>query len=183
MKIVRTFVPGLETFKYSVNKPDELTRLFRLWQNPIELEEFFEANKAYLAMTFWKNISVENAILKTIKEAKDLENILKGLSIKGRVKIVNSLNDLFENLDDRQFKIIPLTKSKSKKHWLRLYAIRIDDNKFVITGGAIKLTHKMEEHELTKKELKKLFKCASFLQENNVYNYESFEDLYNETNN
>ena len=40
--------------------------------------------------------------------------------------------------------------------WLRVYALRVDTNLFVITGGAIKLTETMNDRDHLKLELKKL---------------------------
>ncbi|MBK8833138.1 MAG: hypothetical protein IPN60_20280 [Saprospiraceae bacterium] len=56
-----------------------------------------------------------------------------------------------------------MSKQKARKNYLRLYAIRIDEDCFVITGGAIKLTHLMEDSPHTSKELTKLEKARSFL--------------------
>lgn len=60
--------------------------------------------------------------------------------------------------------------------WLRLYAIKLDDGKFVITGGAIKLTHRMEERAHTIAELLRLDQVRNFLIAEGVYDADSFED-------
>ncbi|MEA3496047.1 MAG: hypothetical protein U9R42_08430 [Bacteroidota bacterium] len=46
---------------------------------------------------------------------------------------------------------------------MRIYAIRIEENVFIITGGAIKLTKTMNEREHLKNELKKLENVKQFL--------------------
>jgi len=56
-------------------------------------------------------------------------------------------------------------KSKAKANWLRIYALRIDRNTYIITGGAIKLTQKMQERDHTDIELKKIEKCRNYLLE------------------
>ena len=79
-----------------------------------------------------------------------------------------------------------LQKSKSpddkKRPLIRLYAIRIHKNLFIVTGGAIKLTYQMGEHEDTDKELEKLEKVRDFLKSNGlttadelIYYYENNE--------
>ena len=40
--------------------------------------------------------------------------------------------------------------------WLRIYAIRIDANYFLITGGAIKLTRTMNDRDHLLEELQKI---------------------------
>ena len=47
--------------------------------------------------------------------------------------------------------------------WLRIYAIRIEPNVYIVTGGAIKLTA-----------------CRDFLKRNEVFDQDSFVDLFEE---
>ncbi|MEA5402879.1 hypothetical protein VB776_08135 [Arcicella sp. DC2W] len=66
-----------------------------------------------------------------------------------------------------------------KKSWLRIYAIQIQDV-FIVTGGAIKLTQTMQEHEHTQQELNNLMKVANglkrnLLKENIDFDFISFE--------
>ncbi|NLA24310.1 MAG: hypothetical protein GX879_05015, partial [Bacteroidales bacterium] len=63
---------------------------------------------------------------------------------------------------------------------LRYYAIKIDDNCFLITGGAIKMSQKMQEHPDTNNELKKLNKAKEYFKEIGVFDAESFYELLNE---
>ena len=58
---------------------------------------------------------------------------------------------------------------KIKDGWLRLYAIRIDHNTFVITGGGIKLVRTMQEDKLLEEELQKLKDTQQYLIENNLF--------------
>lgn len=65
-----------------------------------------------------------------------------------------------------------LTKAKIESRrfprFIRLYAIRIGPNTFVISGGAIKLTQLMNQHKDTNKELEKLELVKSFLIEKEI---------------
>lgn len=122
------------------------------WTDPLYLEEFFETNKADLLSGFYGKITIEDAIEETIEEADELFNTLKGLE-------TDDLDDLFKPLNDTEYKLIDFQKRKAKganyKSWLRIYAVSFY-NMYVITGGAIKLTHKMEERKHTQNELDKL---------------------------
>ena len=60
--------------------------------------------------------------------------------------------------------------------WLRIYAIKLSQGVYVITGGAIKLTLKMEERSHTKEELVKLEKVRRFLLNEDIINDDSFID-------
>ena len=57
-----------------------------------------------------------------------------------------------------------------------MYAIKIEDNKFLIAGGAIKLTLEMKDHKTTAAELKKLEKTKTFLIEQGVMDGDSFDE-------
>lgn len=63
--------------------------------------------------------------------------------------------------------------------WLRIYAIKLSEGIYVITGGAIKLTLKMEEREHTKQELVKMEKVRSFLLNENIIDNDSFVEYMN----
>lgn len=84
---------------------------------------------------------------------------------------------MFSNLDDYETRTIELAKQKSKRRWLRIYALRIDTNAYIIIGGAIKLTHKMEARLHTAKELDKLESCRTYLIDQGVFDIDSFNEL------
>jgi hypothetical protein len=72
---------------------------------------------------------------------------------------------LFNSKIEREYE-----KDKAKvggrKTWLRLYAIRIDINLFVVCGGAIKLRKTMNDY--LKIELEKLDITQKYLRENDA---------------
>jgi hypothetical protein len=53
---------------------------------------------------------------------------------------------------------------------LRLYAIRISENAYVITGGVIKLVRKMEDHPDTRREFRKIKMVKAYLESVDLYN-------------
>jgi hypothetical protein len=161
MKIVHIFGQHLFAFKYK-NQANEFERLFDYWADVEELEAFFENNKDDLRSPFWAIITVEEAIFCTINDAQKLEDKLRELSVQVD-PTQNGLETIFQSLDDRQIQIVHLNKSKAKRRWLRIYALRIESNVYVITGGAIKLTHEMKDRGHTRDELQKIEKCRNFL--------------------
>jgi hypothetical protein len=168
MKIINTFVPQLTAFKF--HSEDELARNLDLWTDTKYLYDFFEKNKSDLS--FFKVKTVKEAVLKTREQAYLLQEKL--------LQCINKdieLDELFQNLDDNEYHETTLSKQKSKHYWLRLYAIKIESNHYVITGGAIKMTHKMNQNQLTKKEASILEKCRNYLLENDIYDSDSFYEL------
>lgn len=169
MKIINTFVPRLTAFKF--HSKDELERYLELWTDVKYLYSFFESNQGNLA--YYKVKTVKEAVEKTLKQAHIIqENLYEYI-----IDETKNLDELFQNLDDHQYHETVLSKQKSKQFWLRLYAIKLESNHYVITGGAIKLVHKMDQSELTKKEKQKIEKCRDYLHDNGVYDAASFYEL------
>lgn len=169
MKIINTFVPRLTAFKFQ--SKDELERNLDLWTNEKYLYAYFEKNKSDLA--YFKVKTIKEAVLKTIKQTRLLQEKL----YEYIVDETKNLDELFLNLDDNEYHETVLSKQKSKQHWLRLYALKIEPNHYVITGGAIKLVHKMEQSEFTIKEKQTIEKCRNYLLDNGVYDADSFYEL------
>ena len=62
---------------------------------------------------------------------------------------------------------------------MRIYAIKLTTGVYIITGGAIKLTLKMDEREHTREELRKLELVRSFLLNENIIDDDSFVEYIN----
>ncbi len=94
----------------------------------------------------------------------------------------NHFEIFFKSLHNQEYKPKPVSKQKGRKSYLRIYALKIDTNCYVITGGAIKFILLMEERLHTKQELIKIEKCRNYLKENGVLDIDSFyeflEELY-----
>lgn len=171
MKLVRIFAHDknqLLSIQFDESGSDEFRKAFNQWQDVEYLEDFFETNKEDLQSDFYGKISVEDAVLETLKESREFEEKIRHEAKKGANYSETSLNDIvFKPLNKYETKI-KYQQSKAygglKSHsWLRIYAIRISANIFVVSGSAIKLTEKMEERDHTKEELKKLNRTAQFL--------------------
>ena len=170
MEIVHIFDARLYSFKYPGEEFNELERLLDEWNDIEMLRNFFEENSQDLN---YFQIEVDDAIIQTRKEATALRKKLINLSIT----VNPDLDSMFSNLDDYETRTIELAKQKSKRRWLRIYALRIDTNTYIITGGAIKLTHKMEARLHTAKELDKLESCRNYLIDQGVFDIDSFNEL------
>lgn len=72
-------------------------------------------------------------------------------------------------------------EQKVKRSWLRLFAVRTDDDLYFITGGAIKLTASLQgdnphDPPQTNKELKKARAVAQYFRE--VVDNDKFYEIY-----
>lgn len=152
MKIIDTFAI-IEDSIYAVQFEHEQDfnhawdKCFELWNDLLYLNDFFEEHEADLKNPFWKGVTIEEAIIKSRKDAKLLENKLKKIAITGKVNRLKNLSSFFEPLSKGRIGEFEKDKAKGiiSPSWLRIYAIRIDANCFVITGGGIKLTRTMNE--------------------------------------
>lgn len=170
----------LWALKYPEKDIDELTLLFRNWSDFNFLLDFFMDNRDDLKNFFQVN-KVSEAIQDTFDDADALEKLILDFPA------TENLDDTFRPLGLTDSRMTELTREKARnwkreRHasWLRIYAIRIEKNVFVVTGGAIKLTPTMQDRAHTAAELKKLDKCRDFLKANGIFDQDSLIDYTNE---
>lgn len=130
--------------------------------------------------SYFKITDINQAIEDTIEDSDRLQGIIMDISPDA------NLDELFHPLENFRTSDILLGKEKAKlkrmeRHasWLRIYAIKLSDGIYVITGGAIKLSLKMEEREHTKQELLKMEKVRSFLLNESIIDDDSFVEYMN----
>lgn len=97
------------------------------------------------------------------------------------------LSKIFRPLDNNQASDMMLQKEKARlkrkyghSSWLRLYAIKLIQGNYIITGGAIKLTATMQEREHTRQELVKIDKVRRYLLEEGIIDDEGFIEYISE---
>ncbi|EIJ38124.1 MULTISPECIES: calponin homology domain-containing protein [Galbibacter] len=176
MKIVNIFVEKLFAVVYNDEvgngyQDNEYDRLLDLWTDVNYLREFAKENKV-------KNVN--QFVEDRLRDAENIDDLLHDLTEENL-----PLDNYFHQLDNNEtgFKLLSLRKGKaSSSDGLRLYAIKIDTNCFLITGGAIKMSLKMKDHPNTREELNKIERVKEMLKENDVIDRESFYEFKNEQN-
>ncbi len=165
--------------RYEGDSDNVLFQSFSKWNDVEWLREFFTENKSDLE-SYFKITDLNVAIADTIEDADKLQCLILDLNPDA------DLERLFRPLDNRQTVALMLDKEKARiknrpSHvsWLRLYAIRLEEGAFIITGGAIKLTERMPERAHTFAELAKMEKVRNFLLDENIVDRDSFEDYQN----
>jgi len=181
VKIINTFAivkDSLYSVQYDTEGLNEFAKCFELWNDPIYLREFFEKHQEDLDNGFWNGRTIEEAILKTREDAKLFEEKLLRIAETGKTERLETLSTLFEPLSkgviEENFEK-DKAKGMQRPSWLRIYAIRIKANLFVVCGGAIKLTPTMNDRDHLKMELKKLEFTRNYLQGEDDENLEFFE--------
>lgn len=185
MEFVRSLMgyDHLWAVRYPEKEVDELTQLFRNWSNFNYLLDFFLSNLEDLK-NFFHIYRISDAIQDTFDDADILEKLILDFPY------TENLDGLFHPLSLSDTRVTELTREKARnwkreRHasWLRIYAIRVEMNVFIVTGGAIKLTPTMQERPHTEKELEKLNQCRDFLISNGIFDQDSFLDFIDEQSN
>jgi hypothetical protein len=174
MKLTPIFVSdasddGLWSIQQDGESQSEFEKFFDLVNDIEWLHDFFENNSTDLHRGFFGKITMAVAISRTLEEAEDIEDALYEYSELGFQGKETTLQHLFKPLNNFEYVITrhQKTKARIRKSWLRLYAIRLAENCYLITGGAIKLTQDMRRDHLNY-ELIKLDQTKQFLRENGI---------------
>lgn len=182
MKFVRVIdgYDHLWAVKAQDKEADELTLLFRNWNNGDYLLDFFMEHFDDLKGYFHIE-RLDEAVSDTFEDAEALQELVLDFPY------TEHLDSLFKPLDITDAQSTELSREKARNwdrgchaSWLRIYAIRLEPDVYVVTGGAIKLTRTMQEREHTALELQKLNRCKAFLKSNGVFDQDSFVELTNE---
>lgn len=138
---------------------DEFNKLRELWLDPLYLEDFYFANSHYFRDPYWGEIDYETFINDVISSAPLIfEKFAQVLNSNEIDSLFEPLGKEDEDIQDEGVRI--KVKSKfgkiGRRIAFRIYAIKVDDGCYVVTGGAIKIVKKMPKAHNTAVELKKL---------------------------
>lgn len=159
---------------------NELYKVLNNWADVIWLRDFFKENiddlNAYFNIT-----DIKVAVNDTIEDSERLRYIIMDISPD------TDLSRIFRPLNNNEASDAMLQKEKARlkrkyghSSWLRLYAIKLIQGNYIITGGAIKLTATMQEREHTRQELVKIDKVRRYLLEENIIDDEGFIEYLSE---
>ncbi len=171
---------SLVAVKYEDIEVDEFERLFDDWTDVRYLLDFFTEHTDDLTAGFYGDITIDEAIEYTLKDAARLEQQLIEIATLGQTEQDENLQTLFKPLNNAEYRLRDLQKSKAygvrRQSWLRVYAIRIAKNIYVVSGGAIKLTPDMQREHL-RFELYKLELTKQYLIDEGLFDEYDFEYL------
>ncbi len=166
--------------RYVGDEDNILDKLFSQWDDVEWLRTFFKENITDL-QSYFKIYDVEIAIDKTAEDSDILQRKILDISPDA------NLDELFRPLNNFQFSELTLNREKAnpktlthRKSWLRIYALKLEDGCYIITGGAIKLTKTMQEREHTLEELLRQERVRNFLLSNRIIDTESFVEYLSE---
>ncbi len=186
MELYSIFANHIWSIGYDGHEKDVLTELFENWIDILYLSEYFDKNEYLLNNSFWCGYTKEELINETFNEAITFNNYLYDLYVNCQNGTIPDFDDLFKKLSPNE-NVWTLEKEKAysipiiKHHpsMLRLYAIKIQSNAYVITGGGIKLVEKMQETEDLRIELQRLQATRNWLKYHDVDEVSDLKELEN----
>jgi hypothetical protein len=143
------------------------------WSDTSYISEFVLQNQNHLRDPFWAGFTIDKIIDKILDERDFLDNELAAVVAGAPNPGDRTLKDIFRKLHDNiyslRFDDDDLRKAKANVRYpiIRIYAIELEDETFVVTGGTLKLTKTMEGENFDN-ELKKLERVKKFLKDNNI---------------
>ncbi|GEM66257.1 hypothetical protein SF1_42390 [Sphingobacterium faecium NBRC 15299] len=170
MEIKPIFAESLYSFKYDNSFDHEYSKKMDNWEDFEHIYEKASENDIDESL-------IDQFFDEIFFDREYINNVIEECSI------TNKLFEVFTCLHNNTIKIKELEESKARFHiekrkklsQLRLYALRVSNQKFIITGGAIKFTQKMQDHPDTLFELSRIENCRNHLIAND-FNEEDLAD-------
>jgi hypothetical protein len=183
LEIVSIYPPYIYSIQYDDEEENEFDRLFQQWNNMDYVTQFFDTYLEFLRSPIWQNISEpEDAARQVIQEATDLEDLFEELYENTINGIENrDFDSHFHYLDGKykyEMKCPPMKSyGTNRPSLLRIYAIKMKTNTYLITGGGIKLADTIQNSpDLKNHILQNIDKVKDFLKRNGI---EDSDDMDN----
>jgi hypothetical protein len=149
VEIIKIYSPYIYSIKYDGQEENEFDRLFSEWSDVESIMNFMERNKNYLKADFWKiKLEPEAATRRVLDEAEEMESIFEKLDENTRNGEYPDFDSHFYPLEGKYKYLLEYQPMKSygsgNQALLRIYAIKMGKNTYLITGGGIKLSDKIQ---------------------------------------
>lgn len=174
MEAIAIYQPFIYSIKYDEKEENEYDLLFQQWNDMEYVIQFFESNKKYLQSTFWCRIrEPEAAAQQVIDEAEALEVLFDELADNAENGRKPDFDSHFKYLEGKYQYELEWQPMKSygpqRPSLLRIYAIKLDANTYLITGGGIKLADKIQNSpDLKDHVLQNIDRVRRWLKENGI---------------
>lgn len=151
MEIISIFAHRLYSMSYDGDNRSIYNMLFERFKDLDYLESFFEQNKGFLEDPTWSKCSVpELAMQQVYEEAMDLEEWIEELVKNSNNNVEPDLDSAFKSFGGLKYEMmwerIPMKMYGTQNpSLLRIYAIRLEKNCYIVTGGGIKLTKTFQD--------------------------------------
>jgi hypothetical protein len=162
---------------YAVHHNDELLdaleTLQERWSDPEYVYQYFKDNRNLLDNPRYRDFTIQEAAMKTLEDAMELFDQLENYAKTGFENNEQNLSDFFKPLHKNETNLPAYQASKTygvniNDSWLRLYAIRLDVNCYIITGGGIKMVDAMQDVPYLAQQLEYIKLTQNYLEEQQI---------------
>lgn len=178
VEIVEIYQDWLYSIGFDEEDLNEYHRVFREWHDLDYLVRFFSENKAYVNTEFWQRAGLsadnpEQSAERVIDEADNLETYIYQLVENCSSGVKPDFDEYFHFLGGKYKCLWSLEPVKSygtdTPSLLRLYAIKLDSNCYLIVYGGIKLAETIQNSPVLKdKVFNKIDSVLHFLRANGI---------------
>ena len=186
MEIVEIYPDCLYAVKFDDKDKNEYESAFSLWQDLDYLVNFFDDNKDLVNVDFWKealpSLDAEDLARSIINESLDLLLYIKELANNTSNGNAPGFDDFFHELGGKKYaylrEYVPhKSYGTATPTMLRLYAIRLESNCYIVVHGGIKLTKDIQGTPLLSKELfPKIDNVLQYFRANGIIDAEDLKD-------
>ncbi len=185
MEIVSIYPDNLFAVKFDDKDQDEYEAAFLLWRDLDYLVDFFDENRELLETEFWHNAlsstDSEDLAQEVVSESFDFERHIKQLAANTANNERPDFDEFFKELGGQYKFLCEHVPHKSygtaSPTMLRLYAIRINANCYVVVHGGIKLTKQIQDTPQLRKELfSKIDNVLRFFKANGIIDTEDLKE-------
>lgn len=159
MEIKEVFPDLLYSIHNDNEKINEYRKMFNLWTDKQFLLNFFRKYVTFIDKDLWKGLDKdpEKAAQFVIQDAYKLEKYIKQLKRNIEKGKVPDFDSFFRPLDGKyvyEWQHVPM-KAYGKEHntMLRIYAIKMGENCYLVVCGGLKLAKTIQESPVLKDEV------------------------------
>ena len=181
LEIIAIYPPYIYSIQYDDVEENEFDRLFQQWNDMGYVTQFFDTYQEFLKSPIWQNISEpEDAARQVLHEAIDLEDLFDELNdntVNGKEKDFDSHFHYLEGKYKYELERPPMKSyGTDRPSLLRIYAIKMGTNTYLITGGGIKLAEKIQDSPGLKDHvLNNIDRVREFLKANGIMDSDDME--------
>jgi hypothetical protein len=182
LEIVSIYPPYIYSVRYDRWDENEFDRLFQLWNDVGAVAQFIRDNSHWLKTPFWLDkIEPEDATRQVLDEAESLETLFDVLNENTSKGQKPDFDSHFQYLDGKYKFVLEWQPMKSygtsRPSLLRIYAIKMAANTYLITGGGIKLADTIQNSpDLKDHIIQDIDVVRTYLKENGIMDSDDMEN-------
>lgn len=149
--------------------------------DPEDRRNFLKARKEKLIDERTKeSIELSDASMQVLEEFLEINHTFRTAYRKGIVHLTSTFKELFQPLiNTERDGTLLRSKGRGRKNqrWLRIYAVKIAPDLYIVTGGANKLFEYMEDDDATQDEWAKINRLRDRLKQEGMFYQDAYTEL------